>query len=344
MPSVAAIRRQVEAGLADRIPSALTPAPRILRETAATGICGVDELLQGGLPMGAISEIVGPESSGRTSLALSFVAQMSEAGKVCAWVDVSDSLHPESAAAIGVNLSRLLWVRCGVPEEGGQMSEKSFSVPEKYFAPPPVKKGLHGGGVGPHPRSEVKGLSEAVSGFFQAEMTAPRCAEPQPRKKREKESFEVVRPQMRNVSRKQVSSGKPWARIEQALRVTDLLLQAGGFSAIVMDMGGIAPEYASRVPLATWFRYRAAVERSQAVLLLLTQHACAKSSAGLVLRLAAGNALEEGSTVFSGTEYHAEVARERFAPAAATVAPMRKPPQSERGARWQGSTCWMGRR
>ena len=62
-----------------------------------------------------------------------------------------------------------------------------------------------------------------------------------------------------------MNSGKPWARIEQALRVTDLLLQAGGFSAIVLDMASIAPEYVSRVPLATWFRYRAAAERTQAV-------------------------------------------------------------------------------
>ncbi|HTD53778.1 MAG TPA: hypothetical protein VK670_00245 [Silvibacterium sp.] len=342
MSSVAAIRRQVEAGLAGRIPSALTPAPRIFRETAATGIGRVDELLRGGLPLGAISEIAGPECSGRTSLALSFVAQMTEAGKVCAWVDVSDGLDPESAAAIGVNLRRLLWVRCGVADSG-QKAEHGFSVPEKYFVPPPVKKGLHGGGFGPHPRSEVKGLPEAVSGFLQADVIEARCAEPQPRRKREKDRVEAVRPQAKREGRA-ASSGKPWARIEQALRVTDLLLHTGGFSTIVMDMGGISPEYASRVPLATWFRYRAAVERSQAVLLLLTQYAYAKSSAGLVLRLEPGDALQEGNSVFSGMEYHAEVARERFAPAVATVVPMRKPPQSERGARWQSSTCWAGRR
>ena len=346
MPSVAAIRRQVEAGLAGRIPSALTPAPRIIREALPTGIHDIDELLRGGLPAGAISEIAGPECSGRTSLALSFVAQMTKAGKVCAWVDVSDNLDPESAAAIGVNLRRLLWVRCGVADAGNSPhNEHGFSVPEKYFVPPPVKKGLHGGGFGPHPRSEVNGLSEAVSGFFQAEMTGPRCAEPQPRRKREKERVEQVRPPVRSASRKPASgsSGKPWARIEQALRVTDLLLQAGGFSTIVMDMGGISPEYASRVPLATWFRYRAAVERSQAILVLLTQYACAKSSAGLVLHLEAGTALQEAHTVFSGLEFHAEVARERFAPAAAQVVPMRKPPQSERGTRWQSRTCWTGR-
>jgi RecA/RadA recombinase len=77
---------------------------------ASTGIPSIDELLEGGLPLGAITEMVGPECSGRTSLALAFVSQMTRAGKVCAWVDVSNALDPESAAATGVDLSRLLWM------------------------------------------------------------------------------------------------------------------------------------------------------------------------------------------------------------------------------------------
>ncbi len=77
------------------------------------GFAEIDLLLHGGFPVGALSEMVGPECSGRTSLALTFVAGMTQAGKVCAWVDVSDTLHPESAAAMGVDLSRLLWIRCG---------------------------------------------------------------------------------------------------------------------------------------------------------------------------------------------------------------------------------------
>ncbi|MDX6461504.1 MAG: error-prone polymerase [Acidobacteriaceae bacterium] len=96
------------------------------------------------------------------------------------------------------------------------------------------------------------------------------------------------------------SSGKPWSRIDQALRVADLLLQGGGFSAIVLDMCSIAPQDALRIPLATWFRYRAAAERTQASFLLLTQHPCAKSSAELLLRLEAGGGVHhEGSTVLA---------------------------------------------
>ena len=114
MPTAQHLRAQIEAHLAKRIPSALTPLPRIPSPVVPTGIQEIDTLLQGGFPVGALSEIVGQECSGRTSLALAFVAGLTQEGKVCAWVDVSDTLHPESAAALGVDLSRLLWIRCGV--------------------------------------------------------------------------------------------------------------------------------------------------------------------------------------------------------------------------------------
>ena len=55
------------------------------------------------------------------------------------------------------------------------------------------------------------------------------------------------------------------------LRLTDLLLQGGGFSVIVLDMGAGTPEFSSRVPLATWFRYRATAERTQSGTILLSR-------------------------------------------------------------------------
>jgi RecA/RadA recombinase len=89
---------QIEAALADRIPSALTPSPRILRPVTATGVPEIDAVLKGGFQLGAITEMAGPKSSGHTSVTFSFVAQMTKAGKVCAWVYVSNTLHPEPAA------------------------------------------------------------------------------------------------------------------------------------------------------------------------------------------------------------------------------------------------------
>lgn len=268
-------------------------------------------------------------------------------------MDVSDALSPESAASCGVDLTRLLWVRCGVgsARESQQSlkvrGEKGFSLPKKYFVPKPVVKGLHGGGMGGHPRGEAKGMGEAVRDLLRPKAFAPRCAEPQRRMQVEREVFDPVPSEpLASTGRMKCScaTGKPWSRIEQALRVTDLLLQAGGFSAIVLDLGSIAPEHVSRIPLATWFRYRAAAERTQASVLLLTQHACLKSSAGLVLRLQSGDVVVQGTTVLAGFERRIEVSRQRFAQVPEKVVPMRKPPQRAGIATWRSQTPWVGRR
>jgi hypothetical protein len=351
MSSAATLRLQIEAALASRIPSALSPAPRILRPVAATGVPELDALLEGGLPLGAITEMVGPECSGRTSVALSFVAQMAQAAKVCAWVDVSNALHPESAAAAGVDLARMLWVRCGVQKSAVQPMQNHFALPEKCLIAPPALKGLHGGGFGPHPRDEIKGISDAVSGFLRPEVFTARCAEPQrrdhpsvqPERTRHKKENSEPLPQP-SLKQNKKTSAKPWSGIEQALRVTDLLLQAGGFSAIVLDMAGIAPEHASRVPLATWFRYRAAAERTWASIVLLAQHPCAKSSGELLLRFQPGNARSDEPTVFTGVEHRVEVARRRFTQTPDKVVPLRKPSQSANAASWRSRTTWTGAR
>ena len=346
MPSTSSLlRTQIEAALADRIPSALTPPPRPLRPVIATGVPEIDTVLEGGLPLGAITEIVGLESSGRTSVAFSFIAQMTKAEKVCAWVDVSSTFHPEPAAASGVDLARLLWVRCGMQATPDRRpSHPAFTLPERYFVRSPIKKGLHGGGCGGHPRNEVKGLPEAVSGLLRPEAIAPRCAEPQRRMRADRKIFTPQPLSTATRSNMRINPTKPWSRIEQALRVTDLLLQAGGFSAIVLDIASISPEHASRVPLATWFRYRAAAERTQAVFLLLTQHSCAKSSGELLLRFRPGEARDDETTVFTGIEHRLQVERRRFAQEPKNVVPLRKPPQSVNAAQWKSQTTWAGAR
>jgi len=343
MATAATIRRQIESALADRIPSALTPQPRTVRPVWPTGVMAVDELLNGGLPVGAITEIAGPECSGRTSLALSFVAACTHAGSVCAWVDVSDSLSPETAAAAGIQLSQLLWVRCGVVSQAAPQPRRTFQLPSQYLASATPKKGLHGGGCGGHPRAEIKGLAGAVGALLDPAAIAPRCAEPQRRPKPEREETPRVSIPQAESSACKTSPRKPWPRMEQAMRATDLLLQTGGFAVIVLDMAGLPPEAALRVPLATWFRYRAAAERAHASVVLLTQVSCAKSSAGLVLRMEQAVALNEEPTVFMGLSCRVEVTRERFQPAAKVV-PLRKPPARESAAGWQARSVWAGAR
>ena len=84
------------------------PAP----EMASSGIAEMDTLT-GGLPRGCLTEICGPASSGRTTVLLAALAAATRRGECCVIVDASDALDPQSAAAAGVELERLLWVRCG---------------------------------------------------------------------------------------------------------------------------------------------------------------------------------------------------------------------------------------
>jgi recA bacterial DNA recombination protein len=94
---------------------AIRPAP----EMVSSGIAQIDALT-GGLPRGSLTEICGPASSGRTLLLLSALATATRRGEFCALVDAGDVLDPHSAAAAGIELDRLLWVRCGEsPDQTG---------------------------------------------------------------------------------------------------------------------------------------------------------------------------------------------------------------------------------
>ena len=91
-------------------------------ETMATGLAQLDQQLGGGLPLGQFSEIVGPRSSGRTSLLMTMLATTTARGELAALVDTFDMFDVESMAAAGVRLDRLLWVR-------GETSTAAFPPP-----------------------------------------------------------------------------------------------------------------------------------------------------------------------------------------------------------------------
>ena len=101
-------------------------------EVISTGLPEIDALA-GGFPRGAITEIFGTESSGRTSLMLSALAEASNNTEVCALIDTNDVLDLNSAVNATIDLDRLLWIRCG-----GSL-EHSFKAVDLL---------LHGGGFG----------------------------------------------------------------------------------------------------------------------------------------------------------------------------------------------------
>lgn len=84
------------------------PRPEML----SSGIAEVDAIT-GGIPRGCLSEIYGPASSGKTSVLLATIAAATRREETCVLIDASDSFDPESAAAAGMDFSKLLWVRCG---------------------------------------------------------------------------------------------------------------------------------------------------------------------------------------------------------------------------------------
>src|SRR6202789_3719832 len=228
MAASAAIRLQVETALSKRVPAALTLKFKQAPELFATGIVEVDAVLGGGIPRESITEVSGTPSTGKTSFALSSIAAITQSGAACAWVDVSDALSPESAAAANIALKRLLWLRM-------------------------------------------------------------------------------------SAERKQKLSDKPWSRLEQALKATDLLLQTGGFAAIVLDMSDVLPQHTMRIPLATWYRFRLAAEHARSALVFLTQSPCTSSCAALALRCDTASAKpfsEHGETpLFAQQKYG--IVRER---------------------------------
>ena len=233
-----ALRLQVESALAHRVPAALTVREKPASEVFPTGIAALDALTgMGGLPRSALTEICGPASSGRTSVLLSLLAQATAQQEACALIDATDAFHPESAQAAGVDLARLLWVRC-----------KAASSPQRTQSAQREAK------VEPQKRLE-RALAQKTDAMAGGSFRRDRA----PRK-------------------------KDFARLEQALKATDLLLQSGGFGLLVVDLADIAPDIARRVPLTSWFRFRRAVEETSTALVVLEQEPFARTCASLVLR------------------------------------------------------------
>jgi hypothetical protein len=73
--------------------------------------------------------------------------------------------------------------------------------------------------------------------------------------------------------------------VEQALRVTDLLLQSGGFGLVIIDLSDVPLKFARRIPLTSWFRFQRAIEHTPTVLFVITQAPCTQTCAALLLNV-----------------------------------------------------------
>ena len=180
-------KAEIESDIAGRFGDAFKLHDKSPAETLSTGVAEVDTLT-GGLPRGAITEIFGPRSSGRTSLLYSALAYATTHEEICALVDTSDVFAPAAANVAGIDLERLLWIRCA-------------------------------------------------------------------------------------------------ANLEHAFKATDLLLHAGGFGLLILDLGDVAGKDARRIISSWWYRFRRTIENRLTAVLVISEAACTRSCAAVTLEL-----------------------------------------------------------
>ncbi|MBZ5685794.1 MAG: DNA recombination/repair protein RecA [Acidobacteriia bacterium] len=262
--------KRISRGVEGSLPySKLSPDPRLASITSASrleirpapemvtsGIPALDALT-GGLPRGCLTEICGPASSGRTTVLLAALAAATRRGEYCAVIDASDALDPHSLAAVGIDLDRMLWVRCG-----DDIQQKPPKSATESAGAPPLSRTLRQGGV-------FDFLSQSPLDCWQNEVerSSPCSAGNSPPQKSERNTC------------------PPEHRLEQVLRATDLLLESGGFGLIILDLADLPPQAARRIPLTTWFRFRRAIEHKPTILLAIEQQPIAGSCSSLLLQL-----------------------------------------------------------
>ncbi len=118
--------RSIKSKFGDEAIMKLGDRPKVGVDAIPSGSLGLDMALGiGGLPRGRVIEIYGPESSGKTTLALHVVAQAQKAGGVCAFIDAEHAMDPEYSKKIGVKINELLLSQ---PDYGEQALEIAESL------------------------------------------------------------------------------------------------------------------------------------------------------------------------------------------------------------------------
>lgn len=205
--------RQLDRTLTSSLPE---QPPRDAFTIAATEIAPLDARLAGGFPRGQLSEVVGPRSSGRTSLLLQMLAAATSRGELVALVDALDAFDARSATAAGIDLDRLLWVRGHVVTHPGLCRDRNQRA------------------------------------------------------------------------------------VEQAIKALTLVLQAGNFGLVALDLVDAHRDAIRRLPITTWLRLQRMIEHSQTACVLVGTEPMARSSAGLTLRLSSLSGPSSPSCRFSG--------------------------------------------
>lgn len=194
------------------LPPLRSLVPKPARSPLPSGVAALDA--SGGIPRAALTEVCGLASSGRTSLLYSCLRVILQRGECCAFVDTQGTFDPETAKAAGMDLSRLLWVRCG---------------------------------------------------------------------------------------------GNP----ESALKAADLLVHAGGFGLVLLDLSGVPASLTRRIPAASWFRLRRGAEHSGTAFVVSGEQSITGSCAQLQITVQRKQVCRSRYRL-SGTAVQIECAKGRY--------------------------------
>jgi len=177
-----------------------------------TGMTELDARLEGGLPRGHLSEVIGPRSSGRLAILVSALAGATSRGEAVALVDPLDMFDPVTASASGVDFQRMLWIR------GESSGSARVSLSSEY--------------------------------------------------------------------------GTLQKSLDRAVKALNIVLQAGGFGLVVLDLGEVAAQTIKRLPYITWLRLHRVIEGSETACVLIGSEPIARSSGGVTVQLASGSRLQ----------------------------------------------------
>lgn len=182
-----------------------------------TGVAALDSHLLGGLPRGQLSEVIGPRSSGRTSLVQAAVADVTRRGELAALIDTLDRWDPAGLAERGADLSRVLWVR------GHDVPMSQLSLAPEWEPSRPVTGGRR--------RSQVAHA------------------------------------------------------LDRAVKALTLVLDAGGFGLVVLDLADVPLAVVRDLPFTTWMRLHRVLEGGSTACVLLGAEPIARSAGGMSIRL-----------------------------------------------------------
>jgi len=258
-PAVAVLESALRARKLDRTLTTTLPSWEWTDPSSLlpTDIPLVDACLRGGLPRGQLSELTGACSSGRMTLLLQLMAAATRRGEIAALVDTLDCFDVASAAAAGVDLDRLLWIRGADSGLGARGSETQ------------------------HTRTQNVRSRNMESRIPDRESRIPSSVD---------------------------------RAIDRALKALNLVLQAGGFGIVAIDLADVPAVTLRQIPFTTWPRVQRVIEGSDTACVLVTPEPLARSAGGLTLSLTSRSTwagMSDRSHVLQGIDLRVRVVSPR---------------------------------